>query len=160
MKFLLFNLTVAGALVYLFGAEPVTNVVTDGIAAVAGYVGWASDTDPPPARPERPLATISNPVKEPPEQAVPPVAMQPAGPASPAPEPVIEAMPPIADVVEVRTLPVRAVPPPASVESGNRTAAAGVTEAAPKFMSPKERWRELNRLARDMELMFADKVTR
>jgi hypothetical protein len=63
-------------------------------------------------------------------------------------------LPPIAEVVEVRTVPVHKAPIEKKVLSG-------VLQAdAPQFMTPRQRWLELNRLAYDMEVMFADKMAR
>jgi len=45
-------------------------------------------------------------------------------------------------------------------EPPSTTGQSHATDAAPKFMTPRERSRELHRLVRDMEAMFADKAMR
>ena len=85
------------------------------------------------------------------------------------PEPATETQPMVRDVAE---MPVHRTPhfDPAK-DKENRTAAFQPVKAKPavvggdageevKFMTSKQRRRELNRLARDMELMFADKLTK
>lgn len=126
MKFLLFNVIVASALVYLFGAGPATNVVTDGATVVAAHVGKALDSVRRPGRetsPEKP---------------------------EPAPSPP----PAIVEARDVRTLPAHSAPSPVKTETSPAKA-----EAA-KIMTSKERRRELNRLAHDMELMYVEKTAR
>ena len=85
------------------------------------------------------------------------------------PEPATETQPVVRDVAE---RPVHRTPhfDPAK-DKANRTATFQPVKAKPaavggdageevKFMTSKQRRRELNRLARDMELMFADKLTK
>ena len=85
------------------------------------------------------------------------------------PEPATESQPVVRDVAE---RPVHRTPhfDPAK-DKENRTATVQPVKAKPaavggdageevKFMTSKQRRRELNRLARDMELMFADKLTK
>ena len=85
------------------------------------------------------------------------------------PEPATEIQPVVRDVAE---RPVHRTPhfDPAK-DKANRTATFQPVKAKPaavggdageevKFMTSKQRRRELNRLARDMELMFADKLTK
>ena len=89
--------------------------------------------------------------------------------AAPVPEPATESQPVVRDVAE---RPVHRTPhfDPAK-DKANRTATFQPVKAKPaavggdageevKFMTSKQRRRELNRLARDMELMFADKLTK
>ena len=163
MKFLLFNLIVAGALVYLFGAGPVTNAVTDGVAVVAKItdklvdkakdIGGRGESAAPPAQAKPARKKVPKKVTAAPRSpaVVKPVVPAPAPAAQGAPERKAANLAPIIEAVDVRTLPVHAAPSPAITEAKAKAA---------KFMTPKQRWRELNRLAHDMELMYADKVTR
>ena len=43
--------------------------------------------------------------------------------------------------------------------TGKAIVTAQKTANAPKFMTPRQRARELNRLVQDMEIFFADKLT-
>ena len=66
--------------------------------------------------------------------------------------PIEDSLPPITDVTEVKVVPVHPVSPTVEVNDEPK-------DEAPKFMTPEQRWRELNRLAHDMQMMFSDKVT-
>ena len=56
---------------------------------------------------------------------------------------------------------VKATPTaPAGQAKAKPAAESGEEDGEVKFMTSKQRRRELNRLARDMELMFADKLTK
>jgi hypothetical protein len=172
MKFLLFNVIVAGALVYLFGAGPVKQIATegaavavdltdkavealrqDGLAVVAGKP--ASFREPSKkermAELQRKFVNVQTTPAATPEvktTATPPPSVIEVRETKPTP------LPPIAEAVEVRTAPVHKVP----VEK--KVASSAPKIEAPQFMTPKQRWRELNRLAHDMEVMFADKMAR
>jgi hypothetical protein len=172
MKFLLFNVIVAGALVYLFGAGPVKQVATEGVAVAVDFTdkavealrqnGLAVLAEKPASsretfKKERMPELQSKFVNVKTAPATTPAAKTPSA----SPSPVIEVretkptpLPPIVEVVEVRTSPVHKMPIEKKVSSG-------VPQAnAPQFMTPRQRWRELNRLAYDMEVMFADKMAR
>ena len=85
--------------------------------------------------------------------------------AAHSPESMAETQPVVRDVA---ARPVHRTPQfDPTKDKANRTATvkqANTTQVAEgdevKFMTPKQRRRELNRLARDMELMFADKLTK
>lgn len=103
-------------------------------------------------------------------------AVPPKAPASPLPtaEPRPQAAPfedlPAVEVKKRNIATPKDLPlPPAgrdrSASDGVSDSRAGAghgrtAESAPKFMTPRERSRELHRIARDMEAMFADKAVR
>jgi len=148
MKFLLFNLIVAGALVHLFGIEPLTKAATEGTGSIAAYVDEKFDSSPAPKR----YVPEENP-------QLAPAAVKHSAEILRGGAPASEALPPLTNTApEVRPLPVHAIPSPA----GSFPKAEPVSKAAKaaNFFTPKQRWRELNRLAYDMELMYDKKVER
>ncbi|MFP6733807.1 MAG: hypothetical protein VB959_08195 [Rhodospirillales bacterium] len=91
----------------------------------------------------------------------PEIAPAPAPEPAPTSEPGQNA-PVLTAAKEVKVVAVHKAPAAAApVGTGKAivTAQKSVPAAAPKFMTPRQRARELNRLVRDMEIFFADKLT-
>lgn len=160
MRFLIFNVVVVGALFYLFaGSQPfgaaersgmlskvgavMQNTVNSGRRATAAVIEkvMAQNAAAPPAI--IPLPVIEVPV----QKVVPPVPAKLAAPSPPA----IAVTDP---AVQKRRAEVLARGPVAAVK-----AVAAVT-AGPKFMTPRQRRRELQALLEDMELLFASSRAR
>ena len=82
---------------------------------------------------------------------------------APAPKPApVKKAPVLTATKDVKVVAVHKAPPPAApVGTGKAIDTAQKTEPAPapKFMTPRQRARELNRLVQDMEIFFADKLT-
>ncbi|MBT3532649.1 MAG: hypothetical protein HOB37_18625 [Rhodospirillaceae bacterium] len=174
MKFLMFNVVVIGALAYLVvgpggadffksdTAQPVPVAAKEDIAAKAKalydevYAKRMNEA-------EKFFSMVD---KETPEDetkrvaaAEPKPAVQEAVPA-PNPKPVKKA-PVLTAAKEIPVVAVHKAPPPAQpVGTGKAIVTASKTEPAPapKFMTPRQRARELNRLVQDMEIFFADKL--
>ena len=166
MRFLLFNLMVVGALWFLFtddqGPTAIETMVEDArsqvgsvVAAaeqamanedVGGKVAQVLDAMAKPTPTEdlkEPVAEVEVATRVEPIPAIPPASIVPAG------------MKPLTDpkVMERRDEVMAAGPATvASAETG-----PAVDPAA--MMSPRDRQRELHRLAQDMELLFADKLS-
>lgn len=176
MKFLVFNLAVAAALVFLFTADrgdmqKMAAQVHDAAADVKAYARQTLDKsekilEPGPAKepvavkPEPPAA----PVKSAPEQAketplapVPPAAtpQQPGPPAKTAR--AIPARPLTPDVAKRRQEVLDGVPPAAPTVS--RSATPRLKEGA-TLMTAGERRKELLTLAEEMELLYARSISR
>jgi hypothetical protein len=152
MRFLIFNIVVVGALFYLFaGSQPfgaaersgmlskvgavMESTVASGRQATAAVIEKVMRQNAPP--PAVPLPVIEVPV----QKAVPPVLAKLAAPSPPA----IAVTDP---AVRKRRAEVLARGPVAAVKAG------------PKFMTPRQRRRELQALSEDMELLFASSRAR
>ena len=183
MRFLLFNLMVVGALWFLFtddrGPTAIETMVEDARSQVGSVVAAAEQalangdvasefaqvydavadgtstegpTEPvaeesPVTESEgasRPVPAVEVSTRAEPIPAIPPAGIVPTG-MKPVTEP---------KVIERRDEVVGAGPATVVASAGNAWA---VDPAA--LMSPRERQRELHRLAQDMELLFADKLS-
>ena len=183
MRFLLFNLMVVGALWFLFtdeqGPTAIETMVEDArsqvgsvvaaaeqaiangeagrevaqvLDAVADAVSTDEATEPVAEEPpvteskgaSRPVPAVEVAARAEPIPAIPPIGIVPTG------------MKPVTDpkVIERRDEVMGAGPATVVASAGN---APAVDPAA--LMSPRERQRELHRLAQDMELLFADKLS-
>ena len=171
MRFLLFNLVVAGALIHLFGATPKTEAVSDSIASIKGFLNNARDVPAQMSTAAKPVAAeqgIDNPssevVRSAPENKNTEQTSEPASvPSEETAEGTVtanaseQAMPPLDGMRDVRSSPKHAVPP--RVELTVKAETSVERANAPEFMTPRQRWLELNRLAQDMETMFVDKLS-
>ena len=174
MKFLMFNVVVIGALAYLAvgpgGADffktdtavPVPVVSKEDIAAKAKelyeqvYAERMNEA-------EKFFSMVDKEVTDDETDTIvaadPKPATQEAAPA-PRPAPVKKA-PVLTAAKEIPVVAVHKAPPPAApVGTGKVIVTAQKMEPAPapKFMTPRQRARELNRLVQDMEIFFADKL--
>ena len=153
MKFLLFNAVVIGALVYLFSDDP---------SQLSDPKTVSAQTQKIVENAKRTVKASARVVKEKVNNFA--EADQPAMP-DPKPKPVVEQeaprLPPAQPIEPWVVNPV----PVVTAAKARRTpsvfkAPAPEVEVAeqPKFMTPQQRRRELNKLAHEMELMFADKL--
>lgn len=183
MKFLMFNVVVIGALAYLAvgpGGADFFKTDTAVPAPVAAKPALPKDEIAAKAKElyEQVYAKRMNEAKkffsmvdkeitddetEPIAAAEPKTVVQEAVP-TPRPAPVKKA-PVLTAAKEVQLVAVHKAPPPSQpVGTGKAIVTAEATpqttEAAPapKFMTPRQRARELNRLVQDMEIFFADKL--
>ena len=184
MKFLMFNSVVIGALAYLAvgpsGADffktdtaipaPVAAkpaVSKDEIAAQAKqlyeevYAKRMNDAEKFFSMVETELAEDETKMIA---AAEPKPVVQEAVPA-PNPKPVKKA-PVLTAAKEVQVVAVHKAPPSArpvgtgkAIVTAEATPQKAAPAPAPKFMAPRQRARELNRLVQDMEIFFADKLT-
>ncbi len=149
MKYLAFNLLVAGALAYmLIGGDP-PRTIERALDMVVGKTGpaaraqkQASRADPAKTRPAAAPETPSRPAASPPAPA-----------KTAAPEPIIASM--TAAVARRRAEVLGDAPARAATQA---TPAPRPSPRTESFMSPAERRRELETLAEDMEMVFFDKV--
>jgi hypothetical protein len=182
MKFLIFNVVVIGALAYLAvgpggadffkndAAAPAPVVAKEDIAAKAKQLydevyakrmneaeKFFSMVDTEFTGDETKMIAAAEPKP----------AVQEVAPA-PKPEPVKKA-PVLTVAKEVQVVVVHKAPPPTAPvgtgkaivtaqNSAHKTAAKTEPTPAPKFMTPRQRARELNRLVQDMEIFFAEKL--
>ena len=158
MKSLVFNLLVVGALGFLlFDGNPPTSIrgAVDKVAATADQLV------------DKGRALVDKPAPRPRAKPVPRV--------TPKPEPVVVTTPVTATPVEQAPPPARpskvaAAPAPkldpavarrrAEVLGELPDSAAMAPKVAPRFMAPRVRRTELNKLAEDMELLFVENVVR
>jgi hypothetical protein len=175
MKFLMFNVVVIGALAYLAigpgGADffKTDTVIAAPVAAKEDIAAKAKQLyDEVYAKrmneAEKFFSMVDNEFTEDEPKKIaaaePKPAVQEAAPA-PKPAPVKKA-PVLTAAKEVQVVAVHKAPPPAApIGTGKAivTAQKTATAPAPKFMTPRQRARELNRLVQDMEIFFADKLT-
>jgi hypothetical protein len=173
MKFLLFNVVVIGALAYLAinpngmnffasgSTDPALAVTKEEIAAKAKEMyehvyaerlreaekffsifdkeiteeasKTVADTAPTPVKKPVPAETVSAPAQK---------------------------APALTETKEVQVVAIHKAPSPANpVGTGKAIVTAQKTQTKPTYMTPRQRARELNRLVRDMEIFFADKLT-
>jgi len=176
MRFLLFNLIVAGALVYLLSDGGLSERVRQSLALVGDRLGTAPAAAPAaPTAVPAPRATATPapaPRSEPlAEQAVAAAAADPAdAPAAP----VVEATAPPAPVASetAASTPTPVTPAatelvPTSDPAVQRrraevlgTAPAETAATTEGFMSPQLRRRELQVLSEEMELLFSQLIAR
>lgn len=184
MKFLMFNVVVIGALAYLAvgpgGADffktdtavpaPVTAkpaISKDQIAAKAKelyeqvYAKRMNEA-------EKFFSMVEKETAEDETRTVAAAEPKPAvQEAVPAPRPAPQKKAPVLTAAkEVAVVAVHKAPPPArpvgtgkAIVTAQNTVQKTEPAAAPKFMTPRQRARELNRLVQDMEVFFADKLT-
>jgi hypothetical protein len=185
MKFLMFNVVVIGAIAYLaigpggadffksdqadpapIAAKPAISkpdVSADEIAAKAKalydnvYAKRMADA-------EKFFSMVDKEITEDETRMIAEAEPKPVQPAvTPAPKPPpVEKAPVLTAAKEVQVVAVHKAPPPAApVGTGKAIVAAQNAEpaVAPKFMTPRQRARELNRLVRDMEVFFTDKLS-
>ncbi|GAB6052784.1 hypothetical protein JCM17960_16040 [Magnetospira thiophila] len=139
MKFLMFNLVVGGALVYLM--------------VFGGPTGLPLTREMFPDRPQKIVAQqIEVPAPTPEPQPAPQVAALPPAPVVPA----VQAPPPLPEPIPVVTRTVQ--PAPKGDSPGH--APVAVSEPEVPKTDPTERRRALQDLVSDMERLYAEKMTR
>ena len=154
MKFLLFNALVIGSLIYLFSDEPGQLIAPETMSIqTQKIVEKATKTAKATARIVKEkvnkLAEADQPVK--PEPVPDTIIDEKAPPLPPAREIAPRTVKPMPVYTAERTSSVTSVPKTPDLS-------ADVAETS-NFMTPQQRRRELNKLAHEMELMFADKLS-
>jgi len=167
MKFFIFNLLVVGAISFLVlrnnGGPDVSGLVGKDPASIADVT---NTVEAPSLQPERsqkkPLSAedIRTLVQEHMLNLSPTVSdtsiVTPKTPIETATTRNAPSQTPVAKVVTERRV---HVPPQVSPALEIKTKASAAREEDQPFMTPRERQRELTKLVRDMELLFADKLS-
>jgi len=151
MKYLLFNVVVVAALVYLFvgggPTDPVEEWLPDHVNTVIADV---RERVSPRTSGKEPV--VAPPAIESSKQTLPTTA---------AVDPAANTVPQVIEVPE-RLAPFRILPTTVGTRQPTRT--APIAEPLPQvdgpLMSPRERRRELQRLAESMEMFAVEKITR
>ena len=165
MKFLLFNLTVGAALVYLLGLGTLPETLRDHRAEPAAVVPPAVVAAPAPKIRQVAATRDLDPVPTP----EPAPKAEPETTAKPKPAPSKRntevAPPPLPEAVEVAKLEPKPAPKPAPVSPAPAPAAPAAPEAEATaepqpLPSAAERNKALRDLVLDMERMVADKLMR
>jgi hypothetical protein len=160
MKFLLFNVVVAGALIFLFAgdrADPTTSVGAAVAALTDNTPDVSSAAEPAPVAAPKPAVPAAGPAALPAEEnpeaeAAVPVTEPANGRVASASPPTAPDLPP--EVAE-RRKEVLGDPLP------NEKGAEKIIEVDPnKFMSPEQRRRDLILLSEEMELFSAETLGR
>lgn len=147
MKFLLFNAAVVAAIVYLLAVDG--DKLPMNQTKIPDQVEWQKKFDRINDRVAELKANAD--AAEDITEASPPEAKQKIDP-----QPTPKKAPPLLAEREVKVPIVNL--PPQSKPASKAEAIKEAKKADPKFMTPRQRRRELNRLAHDMEMMFADKL--
>jgi hypothetical protein len=172
MKFLMFNVVVIGALAYLVvgpgvadyfktdTAQPVPVAAKEDIAAKAKELYDAVYAKRM-IEAEKFFSMVDDEFNHAETKTVAAAEPKPtAQEAVPAPRPApVKKAPVLTAAKEIPVVAVHKAPPPATpIGTGKAIVTAQKTATAPKFMTPRQRARELNRLVQDMEIFFADKL--
>ena len=163
MKFLIFNIVVAGALIFLFAgnkgdltavAQKAEQVVSKIKTEAVEAVGPKPET-PPPAKPVTPSVNVTKPAAAP-VDASPSVAK----PKAPASEPAAQPLPSVTIADRTPKAPL----PPAVAKRRAEVLDEGATVvsegSAEKFMPAEIRKRELMLLSEKMEMFSAEAISR
>ncbi|MBF0246734.1 MAG: hypothetical protein HQL36_01470 [Alphaproteobacteria bacterium] len=153
MKYLIFNIAVIAALVTLFSGETVPSPAAVK-AKIAGLTETVSEfaVEAPTQSPPASIQTAAVP-ELPPVQSVPVVEVKPIsepGVVEPASASFKEAPPQTVPQHVANVFPISDEPTEASADHSQ--------ERNPPYMTPRERRRELQRLARDMEDLFVERA--